>query len=190
MCFVWQRVAFALPSFGKACRATVAACIVFGGAAALQAEHAVIDLRVSGQGQEAKSTSDEEPPAGGRIDPPVLKVAANKPLVLQFILTNTYPHKVIEKVHVRYYVVRVAKLGRKGPPEFIEPMGARKESQPLLEKGFVTKGEFTMDFKPQCRVGTRVQFQILEPGIYSARMDTVGTDSDHEHFSAIDLVAE
>jgi hypothetical protein len=119
----------------------------------------------------------------------VLKVHVNKPIVLQFILTNTYPHAVIDHVTVLYSVVRVEKLGRKAPPLLSERNGPDKNSQPL-ESGVVTKGHFVMDFKPECRVGTRVKFRITEPGLYSARVETLGTQSDHEHFSAVDLVAE
>ena len=54
----------------------------------------------------------------------------------------------------------------------------------------MTKGEFTMNFKPDCRVGTRLKFQITEPGLYTARVETLNTQSDHEHFSAIDMVAK
>ena len=145
---------------------------------------------VIGQGKEAKATADEEPPGGGTKNPPVLKVQVNKPLALQFILTNIYPHRVIEHVTIRYYVVRVANLGRKAPPSFGKSPGPGEPALPLLEAGVVTKGEFVMNFKPDCRVGTRVQFQITEPGLYSAHVETLNTQSDHEHFAAIDLVAE
>jgi hypothetical protein len=171
-------------------RAAIAAGVLLGATPSLMAEHARIDLRVSGAGKEAAANADEEPPSGGRNDPPVLKVKVNEPLVLQFILTNTYPHRVIDHVTVRYYVVRVAKLGRKPPPMFRDSGGTDEKSLPLLEDGVVTKGEFIMNFKPDCRVGTRLKFQIAEPGFYSARVETINTQSDHEHFSAIDLTAE
>ena len=48
--------------------------IMLGATPALQAEHAKIDLRVSGQGKEATANADQEPPPGGRNDPPVLDV--------------------------------------------------------------------------------------------------------------------
>jgi hypothetical protein len=156
---------------------------------ALLAEHARIDMRASSEGKEASALADQDPPAGGRNTPPVLKVHVNKPIVLQFILTNTYPHAAIDHVTVLYSVVRVEKLGRKAPPPLSERTGPDKNSQ-LPESGVVTKGHFVMDFKPECRVGTRVKFRITEPGLYSARVETLGTQSDHEHFSAVDLVAE
>ena len=133
-------------------RGTIAVAVMLALAPASRAEHAKIDLSVSGQGQEATATADREPPAGGLHDPPQLKVEANKPLVMQFILTDAKPHGVIKHVTVRYYVVRVAKLGRKPPPSF-RAEGGSGEKQPLLEKGVVTKGQVTMNFKPDCRVG-------------------------------------
>lgn len=170
-------------------RAAVIVGVLIGFAPAARAEHATIDLRVSTSENEAAATADEAPPAGGREDPPVLNVKVNEPLVLQFFFTNTYPHRVVDHVTVRYYVVRVAKLGRKPRPSFSE-WAAPGENPLPLDEGVVTKGQFVMDFKPECRVGTRVKFRINEPGIYSARVESVNTQSDHEHFSAIDLVVE
>ena len=175
---IWKRIG--------SLRAVVGIGIVFSATSALQAEHASIDLRVSHQGKEVTAAADQEPPAGGQNEPPVLKVNVNEPLVFQFYLTNTYPHKVIEHVQVRYYVVRVGKLGRK-PSSFRNWSGPDDDSQPVLEHGVVTEGQFAMDFKPDCRVGTRLKFKISEPGFYSARVETLNTQSDHEHFSAVDL---
>jgi hypothetical protein len=170
-------------------RAVMISVALLGATPPLLAEHARIDLRVSSEGKEVSAVADQEPPAGGRNTPPVLKAHANKPIILQFILTNAYPHAVIDHVTVLYSVVRVDKLGRK-PARFSEPIGLEKNSRPVLEAGVVTRGQFVMDFKPDCRVGTRLSFEIAEPGLYSARIETLGTQSDHEHFSAIDLVVE
>jgi hypothetical protein len=174
------------------CRALVAAGLLFVASPRplLHAEHARIDLRVIDKGKEASATSDTDPPAGGRNVPPILKVKPNTPLVLQFFFTNTDPHHDIEQVQVRYYVIKAAKLGRKPAAVFQDASGREKESQPWLDPGVVTRGEFTLDFKPECRVGSRLKFQLPAPGTYSVRVGTVGTQSDHEHFSAIDLVAE
>jgi hypothetical protein len=174
-----------------AIRLVTFALLVVGATSAVRAEHARIDLRViAGLGKEASATSDTDPPAGGRNTPPVFKVKVNQPLVLQFFFTNTDPHHDVEQVQVRYYVVRVEKLGRKPAASLRDSNGPEKESQPFLEPGVVTRGQFLMDFKPECKVGTRLKFQIPAPGIYSVRVGSVGTQSDHEHFSAIDLVVE
>jgi hypothetical protein len=171
--------------------AFVFAAVMIGSVSAVRAEHARIDLRVIRPGgKEASATSDTDPPAGGRNTPPILKVKANQPLVLQFFFTNTDPHHDIDQVQIRYYIVRVEKLGRKPAVTFQDVSGRQKEAQPFVEPGIVSRGEFILDFKPETKVGTRLKFQIPAPGIYSVRVGSVGTQSDHEHFSAIDLVAE
>lgn len=171
-------------------RAMVAISVLFVAAPSLLAEHARIDLRVSSQQKEVRASADEDPPPGGLNEPPVIHVAVNQPLVLQFILTNAYPHGMLKNVTVRYYIVPATKLGRKPAPSFRKSSGSDEASRPLLDDGFVEQGEFTMNFKPECRVGTRLKFQIAQPGIYSVRVETVNTQSDHEHFSAIDVVAK
>lgn len=147
------------------------------------AEHAKIDLCVlraepeSGTTtDEATATADQEPPVGGVKARPLFKVKASEPLVLQFIFTNTYPHGEVKDVTVRYFVVREDKAGQKHLPD--------------LEKGTVTQGRFKMNFKPKCRVGARVEFLIKTSGAYLIRVQTTNTNSDHEHFSAIDLLVE
>ena len=150
---------------------------------AAHAEHANIKLRVfrveeaSGKAlEEAAAVSDEEPPLGGINPRPVFKTKINDPLVMQFILANAYPHGELKDVTVRYFVARVDKLGQKKLPD--------------LTKGTVTEGRFNMNLKPKARVGARVAFTIREPGVYLLRVHTVNTKSDHEHFSAIDLLVE
>ncbi len=147
------------------------------------AEHANIKLHVvrldapSGKNvDEAKAVADEEPPAGGINPRPVFKVKLNEPLVLQFILTNVYPHGELKDVTVRYFVVRTDSVGQKKVPTLI--------------KGTVTEGSFNLNLKPKARVGARVAFTIREAGIYLLRVETANTKSDHEHISAIDLQAD
>jgi hypothetical protein len=151
--------------------------------AAGSAEHARIDLRLSRLDretgrtlEEASAAADRDPPAGGYNPRPLLKARVNDPLVLQFVFTNTYPHGENKGVTVRYFVVREAKPGQKTLPD--------------LSAGTVTEGQFLMTFKPQCRVGARVAFTVKEPGVYLLRVQSADTDSDHEHFSAIDLKVE
>jgi hypothetical protein len=145
-----------------------------------RAEHARIDLKVihldpesGAEGDAVTAGADQEPPAGGRNERPLAKVKAGEPLALQFFLTNTYPHGVKRGVTVRYFVARETKRGQKELPN--------------LKAGTVTDGRFTMNFKPECRVGSRVTFRIPEPGTYLLRVETINTDSDHEHFAAIDI---
>jgi hypothetical protein len=148
-----------------------------------RAEHASIDLRIS-QREAATGTMkematahcDTEPPAGGNNPRPLAKLQAKQPLVLQFIFTNTYPHGTIKAARVHYFVVRVDKINQKTLPD--------------LTKDVVTQGSFELNFKPKGRAGARVEFTIPTPGIYLLRVQSENTDSDHEHFSAIDLQVE
>jgi len=147
---------------------------------AARAEHARIDLRVihldpetGTEGEAVSAQVDVDPPEGGRNKRPLARVKAGEPLALQFFLTNTYPHGVKKDVAVRYFLVREDKAGQK--------------KVPALGKGTVIEGQFKLNFKPQCRVGSRVACHIDEPGVYLLRVETVNTDSDHEHFSAIDV---
>ncbi len=148
-----------------------------------RAEHARIDLRVSQRDaatgtmkDQATASMDVEPPLGGINNRPLAKVRAREPLVVQFFFTNTYPHATIKRARVRYFVVRVDKIGQKNVPE--------------LTKDVITQGSFDLNFKPQGRVGARVEVTIPTPGIYLLRVQSENTDSDHEHISAIDLQVE
>jgi hypothetical protein len=147
------------------------------------AEHASISLQVmsvdpvNGRTKEdATAGSDQEPPVGGHNPRPLFKAKVGEPLVLQFFYTNTYPHGLTKDVQIRYFVAREEK--------------ARQKPLPDLGKGVVTQGEFHLNFKPKARVGARVNFTIREPGIYLLRVDSANTNSDHEHFSAIDIQVE
>src|SRR5437660_972406 len=85
-----------------------------------RAEHANIDLRViqldprTGQNRsEVNTFADQEPPLGGTLPRPLVKVKINEPLVLQFFLTNAYPHGEKKDVAVRFFVVRAEKPRQK-----------------------------------------------------------------------------
>jgi len=163
----------------------LSAVLIFAAVAplTLRAEHADIDLRLvhldpnTGKDKEETTASaDREPPEGGYNARPLANVKAGEPLALEFFLTNTYPHGVKKNVVVRYFVIREDKPRQKNTPD--------------PAKGSITDGQFQMNFKPKCRVGARVNFRIKEPGYYLLRVETQNTDSDHEHFSAIDVKVE
>lgn len=143
-----------------------------------RAEHADIDLRImrvdsAGNSKaEATASADTDPPQGGLHPRPLFKAQAGQPLVLQFVLTNRYPHGEKKAVRVRYFIVREARVRQKNVPDV---------------RDAVTTGCFTLDMKPKARVGARVSCSIQKPGLYLLRVQTENTDSDHEHFSAIDL---
>jgi hypothetical protein len=161
-----------LPRF-SACRIALPLLLVAAIPAVAVAEHAAIKLQVIGPAGQQEASADQEPPPGGVNPRPRLTVKSGDPLVLNFILTNVYPHGLLKDVNVRYFVVRTDKFDVKQLPK--------------LTDGVVTQGMATFDFKPKCRVGARLRFRIDEPGIYLVRVETQNTKSDHEHFSAIDL---
>jgi hypothetical protein len=136
-------------------------------------EHAVIRLQVTASDGRQESSADQEPPLGGIKRRPRMTVKRDDPLVVEFLLTNAYPHKEIEGVTVRYFVVRTAKFGAK-------ELGDVKNTA-------VAQGTVAMNFKPKCRVGSRFNLRLDDPGIYVVRVETQNTQSDHEHFSAIDV---
>jgi hypothetical protein len=138
------------------------------------AEHAKIELEVAGRRGDVRAHVDQTPPEWGKNPRPVLKVRPNEPVKVQFMLTNIYPHKTLENVVVHFFVVREEKTGQKEIPD--------------LKGDVVVESAFDMDFKPGGKAGQRTTFKIAEPGVYLVRVETRNTQSDHEHFAAIDLV--
>ena len=58
---------------------------------------------------------------------------------------------------------------------------------PDMRGDVVLESAFEMDFKPGAKAGQRNTLRIDKPGVYLVRVESRQTDSDHEHFSAIDL---
>jgi hypothetical protein len=148
-----------------------------------RAEHADIYLRLQridpatgATKDEVSSQADQDPPAGGHEKRLLIKVKAKEPLVLQFFFTNTYPHGITKGARVRYFLARVEKIKQKQLPD--------------LAQGCVVEGDFHLNFKPKGKVGARVAFTAPPPGIYLLRVESLNTNSDHEHFSAIDVQVE
>jgi len=144
-----------------------------------RAEHARIDLQISqfdpvkGEVKLANASVDQDPPAGGRQARPVAKVKAKEPLVLQFMFDNLYPHKVIKDARVHYFVVPVDKVGQKTLPD--------------LTQNVMTEGKFTLNFKPNGRVGARVAAHLRPGGL---RVLGCGLDAEHVPFTLPDGVAK
>jgi len=147
------------------------ACLV---AAPLRAEHAKITLDVSAPTGQVSASVDQTPPAWGKNPRPVLKARIHEPIRVNFLLTNVYPHKKLENVVVHFYIAAEKKAGQHDIPD--------------LNHDVVTETAFEMDFKPGAKAGQRGTFRIDTPGVYLVRVETRNTQSDHEHFAAIDLV--
>ena len=149
---------------------------LFGWTVSARAEHAKITLDVSSSGGQETAFVDQTPPASGKNPRPVLKVKTGEPIKVQFMLTNVYPHKTLENVVVHFFIARESKVGAKELPD--------------LSGELILESAFEMDFKPGAKAGQKNTIRIHAPGAYLVRVETRQTNSDHEHFSAIDLVVE
>ncbi len=133
-------------------------------------------LDVSASGDQKTAFVDQTPPASGKNPRPVIKVRAGEPVKVQFMLTNVYPHKTLENVVVHFFIAREQKVGQKDLPD--------------LNGDVVLESAFEIDLKPGAKVGSRNTVRVADPGAYLIRVETRQTNSDHEHFSAVDLVVE
>ncbi len=143
-----------------------------------RAEHAKINLEVTAKGSHEAAYVDQTPPDWGKNPRPVVRAKAGEPVKVQYVLTNVYPHKTLENVVVHFYIARQGKAGQKELPSLAD------------EKAVVIETAFEMDFKPGAKAGARTTIKIDTPGAYLIRIETKQTQSDHEHFAAIDLVVE
>jgi hypothetical protein len=143
-------------------------------ATAVRAEHAKINLEAATARENVTAFVDQTPPESGKNPRPVLKAKVNEPIRIKYLLTNVYPHKVLENVVVHFYIARQQKVGQKELPD--------------LKGDVVIETAFDMDFKPGTKAGQRSTIKIDAPGVYLIRLETRNTQSDHEHFAAIDLV--
>ena len=140
------------------------------------AEHAKITLDVVAPNGQQTAHMDQTPPDWGKNPRPVLKARVGDPIKIHWMFVNIYPHKTLENVVVHFFVVRADKVGQKELPEINDDV--------LLEAAF------DMDFKPGGKAGQRNTLRINTPGVYLIRVESRNTQSDHEHFAAIDLVIE
>lgn len=148
------------------------------GSSAVFAEHAKINLEVSSPRDQVAAFVDQTPPDSGKNPRPVLTVKAGDKIRINWLFTNVYPHKTLENVVVHFYIAREDKKGQKELPNL------------AVADNVVLESAFDMDFKPGTKAGQRHTLKIDQPGVYLIRLETKETKSDHEHFSAIDLVVE
>ena len=142
------------------------------------AEHAKVSLDISSSGEQVTAFVDQTPPEHGKNPRPVLKVKANKPIKILWMFTNVYPHKTLENVVIHFYVAREGKVGQAATPDL------------SVEANVVFESAIEMDFKPGAKAGGRNTLKIDQPGTYLVRVESRQTNSDHEHFAAVDLVVE
>jgi hypothetical protein len=138
-----------------------------------RAEHAKLRLDAEAGGEKKTAFVDQTPPESGKNPRPVLKVKAGEPVRIEWVFTNVYPHKTLENVVMHFFVAREDKVGQKELPD--------------LRGDVVVETAFDMDFKPGAKAGARTTLRIDQPGAYLIRVESRQTQSDHEHFAAIDI---
>jgi hypothetical protein len=143
-----------------------------------RAEHAKITLEVAAPGGQQTAYMDQTPPDWGKNPRPVVKARVGASIKIQWMFINVYPHKTLENIVVHFFIARESKAGQKELPELTG------DNEVVLESAF------DMDFKPGGKAGQRQTVRIDAPGVYLIRVESKNTQSDHEHFAAIDLVVE
>ncbi len=143
-----------------------------------QAEHAKITLEARTRANSVTAHVDQTPPEWGKNPRPVLKLKAGETLRIQCIYTNVYPHKTLENMVVHLYVARIKRVGQRALPDLSD-----------LDN-VVLETAFDLDLKPGKKAGQQNRIKLDEPGVYLLRVESRNSGSDHEHFSAIDLVVE
>lgn len=140
---------------------------------AARAEHFDIKLTATApDGTSKEAFADQTPPIGGLNPRPVLRARAGDTIAFQFMMTNVYAHESARNAGIRFYIVREPKLGQKAVP-------------PL--ENLTAEGSFTFNLKPRAKIGAKERVVMPLPGIYLLRVESLRTQRDHEHFSAIDL---
>ena len=156
----------------------VAAVLLLLAGAPAMAEHFEIAVTIATkEGKTTSQSTDTFPPPMGSLPRAVGTAAKGKDFVFQFFVNSNFPHRPIKGVTIRYYITPEEKVGQTTVPK----RGAET----------VVEGTITMDFKPETgRVGLRQTLHIDTPGVYLVRVESENSDSDHEHFGAMDLKVE
>jgi hypothetical protein len=121
--------------------------------------------------QTSETPSQQQPPARK-----VVPLTHDTPIHINWLAQNTDTTRECKNVLVHFFVVKEAKAGQ--------------TEVPRLTQDVAYEGALTMDFKPREKATWKFELAIGQPGLYLVRVDTVNTKSNHEHFSAIDLVVK
>jgi hypothetical protein len=139
------------------------------------ASHLAMDLTVDGSPHPAHAGTDTLPPANGKNPRPLLHLRVSDPVKLHWSVKNTEGMK-LDTLLVHVFVVREAQAGQKEVPDPRKGAVWETISATALEPGQETHGE--------------AEVPISEPGTYLVRIESMFTQHTHEHFAAVDLVAE
>lgn len=141
----------------------------------VRANHLQMALSVQGTQSEAKSETDHAPPTEGVRARPVVKLKAGETLQVRWFVKNVDRAPVKEMV-VHFFVAPEEKAGQKEVPD------PRKEA--------VAENAFAIELAPSASTRGSLRLPIREPGVYLVRIESLYTQRDHEHFTAIDVIVE
>lgn len=163
----------------------VAAAMAFGSPRAW-AEHFRFELTVESAHGKADAPRDPHDEADTDRPMPIMEVKHDEPLVLQFVATCVYPHKIRKDTGVHYWIRRQADdatpqtIDKSAPPKDKNGTTADVKAVPL-------DGHFLVNFKPQGMAGLRQKLRLHDPGTYLVRVQSEQSGSDHEHYSQMIL---
>lgn len=164
----------------------VAAAMMIGSPRA-RAEHYLIELSVeSPRGTVQAPTDPDDEPDTYRPTPAAV-VQHGEPLVLQFVMTNVYPHETRRDIGVHYWIRRQAD---DATPETIDTSAPSEDGDGATAadaKELPLDGRFVVNFKPKGMAGLRQKLRLHDPGTYLLRVQSEHSHSDHEHFSQLIL---
>ena len=79
--------------------------------ATARAEHFLIELTIQAPHEEATAHSDTDPPPQGHNPRPICHAKAGDDLTFQFFVTSNFPHNILKRVNVRYYIAPEKEAG-------------------------------------------------------------------------------
>jgi hypothetical protein len=132
-------------------------------------------LNVQGTQSQAKAETDHAPPAEGVRTRPTVKLKAGETLQVRWFVKNVDRAPVKDMV-VHFFVAPEEQAGQKAVPD------PRKEA--------VAENAFAIELAPGASTRGSLRLPIRDPGVYLVRIESLYTQRDHEHFTAIDVVVE
>jgi hypothetical protein len=141
-----------------------------------QASHLAAAVTVEVTGGRGQGQSDMEPPLGGARARPSVKAKAGQALQIRWEMRNTSARTTLKEMVVHFFIVREEKAGQKETPD--------------PRKGAVAENAFATDLAPRATTRGTLKITLDEPGAYLVRVESLYTQQDHEHFSAVDVEVE
>ena len=139
------------------------------------ASHLAIDLTVDGRPRAVHAGADTMPPENGKNPRPLVHVWIGEGVKLHWSVKNTEGTK-LDTLLVHVFIVPEAQAGQKEVPDPRKGAIWETISATALDPGKETHGQ--------------AEVPISEPGTYLVRVESMFTQHTHEHFAAVDLVAE